>query len=209
MMIEQIHRDFITAQMQNLAIYDALRPANHIYEFHLHSERVARSTQKLALAAGYTADMADTLYWATLPHDIGKMTLPVTIWDIDGKPNIEQKAERRTHTWRGSKIIRDNFGKECETSPFLTLMIDIMENHHEAMDGSGFLGKTGEQLSREVKMACICDAFDGWSIKRPHFNDRDVSPAGVIHRMETEKTGQFDPDLLDLFKQIQTGKDKA
>ena len=76
-----------------------------------------------------------------------------------------------------------------------------MNDHHEAVDGSGYQGKHEYDLTREVKMACICDAFDGWSIKRPHFGDRDTSPAAVIKRMETEKAGQFDSEILRLFKE--------
>ena len=77
-----------------------------------------------------------------------------------------------------------------------------MSNHHECLDGSGFQGKTEADLSDEVKIVCICDAFDGWSVKRPHFGDRDVSPPAVIDRMRHEKAGQFDEKLLNLFENI-------
>ena len=83
----------------------------------------------------------------------------------------------------------------------MNVMTDIMENHHECIDGTGFTGKTEKDLSLEVRMACICDAFDGWSVIRPHFGDRDVSPPAVIHRMKTEKAGQFDERLLNLFEE--------
>lgn len=193
-------KEFILQQVKALANYDALRPAGHVYEFHLHSERVAQSTKSLALAMGYDRDMSEALYWATLVHDIGKTTLPVSIWDLKNKPTNDQKSMRRTHTTKGVETIRKEFGEECDTSPFLQMMMDIMENHHEMLDGTGFFGKTAKDLSREVRMVCICDAFDGWSVKREHFGNRDLSPAAVIERMETEKAGQFDENLLSLFK---------
>jgi polar amino acid transport system substrate-binding protein len=202
MMIDEAYKKYITDQMQALAAYDAARPDGHVYEFHVHAERVAYLMKDLALTVGYDADMADILYSATLPHDIGKMALPVEIWDLEDKPTEDQKAERRTHTTHGINMIRNEFGDRCDTDPFLKLMLDIMENHHETMDGQGFLGKTGNQLSREVRMACICDAFDGWSVKRPHFGDRDVSPSAVVMRMEIEKAGQFDQGLLEHFKKV-------
>lgn len=203
MMVETHHKEFIDSQMKELAAYDALRPKGHVYEFHHHSERVARLMRNFASQLGMDDDMAETLYWATLPHDIGKKKLDVDIWDTKDAPTAEQKQLRRTHTQHGVAIVQNHFGEEeCQSSPFLKMMLDIMENHHETMDGQGFLGKTGEELSREVRMACICDAFDGWSVRRPSFDEnRDLSPSGVLHRMEFEKQGQFDPTLLKTFKE--------
>jgi len=203
MIVTNAHKDFILGQMQKLAIYDSKRPSGHVYEFHLHSERVAQSVKNLAMQMHYNSDMCEALYWATLPHDIGKMALPVAIWDTPHQPTDAERQRRRSHTLLGVEIIRDEFGADCTNDPFLKLLIDIMANHHEAMDGSGYGGKTAPDLSQEVRMACICDAFDGWSVKRAHFaDDRDLSPAGVINRMETEKKGQFDTLLFSQFKDI-------
>ena len=38
-------------------------------------------------------------------------------------------------------------------------MKDIMLNHHEQQDGGGFLGKTGDQLSAPVRLACTSRAL--------------------------------------------------
>lgn len=195
--------DFINQQLEDLKHYDSLRPNGHVYEFHHHSQRVANSMRQLATKMGYETDMADALYWATLPHDIGKMALDVSIWDMSEKPNDIEKSARRKHTKLGVDIIHKNFGEECSSDPFLRAMIDIMENHHEHCNGTGYMGKTTSDLSEIVRMACICDAFDGYSVYRPHFGDRDVSPSAVINRMEVEKAGQFDPHILSIFKELQ------
>jgi polar amino acid transport system substrate-binding protein len=204
MKVTDTHKDFIKRHVQLLGQYDATRPANHVYEFHKHSARVANNMKRLALSAGYDADMDEILYWATLPHDIGKIVLPIDIWDLEDKPTEDQRAERRTHTIKGAAIVSEEFGDACDTDPFLILMINIMTNHHEHLDGTGFQGKTKDDLAIEVQMTCICDAFDGWSVQRPHFGDRDVSPSAVIHRMKHEKAGQFNQELLDLFETIVT-----
>lgn len=201
MFVNDNYKKFITKQIDALSKYDALRPDNHVYEFHLHSERVAQSMKKLSIKMGNDKDISDALYWATLPHDIGKILLPIQIWDLDDKPTEHQRNERRSHTWQGIEIIKNEFGKACNLDPFLMLLIDIMKNHHEAIDGSGHHKITGDHMSQEVRMVCICDAFDGYSIKRPHFGDRDISPESVIKRMEVEKSGQFDLQILEKFKE--------
>ena len=202
MIVEKRFKDFIERQMMMLADYDSLRPKGHVYEFHLHSNRVALSMKQLAKSLGYNDDMANALYWATRPHDIGKMRMPVKIWDTGKKPSDELKEIRREHALLSAEIFRDEFGEECKTDPFLRLLIDLAEKHHETLDGNGFLGLEAQDLSREVRMICICDAFDGWSVKREHFNDRDLSAKAVLKRMKTEKAGQFDTEILKSFEKV-------
>ena len=79
-------------------------------------------------------------------------------------------------------------------------MKDIMLNHHEQQDGGGFLGKSGDQLSTPVRLACIVESFDGYSIARPHFGDRDISVEGVLKRMRDEKGADiYDMELFEAF----------
>lgn len=208
MVVSDAHKNVISYLIEKLGRYDSRRPGGHPYEFHTHSKRVAQSVKDLAQAMKYDDDMCDALYWATLPHDIGKTSLPVSIWDLEDKPTDEQRAERRTHTQLGVNILNEEFGKGCETDQFLKLCCDITLYHHETLDKKGPLRIDANILSQEVRMVCICDAFDGWSVSRPHFEDRDISPAAVIHRMETKKAGQFDPDILQIFKELKSCQSK-
>jgi len=208
MIISDTHKKFITNALIDLENYDSQRPLGHAYQFHSHSERVAQTMKKLALKMGYDSEMAETLYWVTLPHDMGKMAFDIPLWDYkdsDGKPTKppeEIKMIRRRHTTEGINFMQQTFGDNFDTDPVLKLMADLMENHHEAMNGSGFLGKTGDQLSREVRMLCIVDAADGWSIIRPHKKPSDVTPDKVYNKMSVTNAGQFDPEILSIFKEI-------
>lgn len=198
------YQDFIDEELARLEAYDALRPAGHVYEFHKHVRRVARNLKLLALAMGQGEARAEDLHQAALLHDAGKRLLPIEIWDVRGKPDNETKKLRRQHTSLGVKILDDRFGAD-DHNPFLDLTRDLMAHHHEAVDGSGWLGLKGDQLSLEARMLCICDAFDGYSTWRPHFGDRDISAAGVLKRMSEEKAGQFDADILKVFSDIKLG----
>lgn len=193
---------FIEGKLLELRDYDAKRPKGHVYEFDTHSYRVAYLMDIFAQYLGWGEDIANMLYWATLPHDIGKMALPVHIWDSEDKPSKEEKALRRTHVAEGLEIIKDELSDEVLEMPFARVLLDIMENHHEALDGSGLFGKSGDELTLLSRMSAICDSFDGWGVERPHFGDRDISINGVLVRMETEKQGQFDEELLGLFRQM-------
>lgn len=193
---------YIEYIMERLVQYNAQRPAGHPYPFHEHSRRVAVLMKNFALHLGWDAENAQTLYWATLPHDIGKTALPVEIWDKEDKPSDEEKAKRRTHVQEGLNLIKREFDQAELEKPFTRLLLIIMENHHEALDGSGLFGKHDDQIDLISRMSCICDSFDGWSVERPHFGDRDISIKSVLNRMKVEKSGQFDSELLKQFEKM-------
>lgn len=167
------------------------------YRFHDHSLRVANDARSLARHIGLSADTADNLYWATIGHDFYKALLPVDIWDMQGKPTDSMKAQRRSHAPLGAELLRQRFGFD---HPFIDLAVDITRNHHEQMDGNGPLRVPGALLSAPVRLVCIVDSFDGYSIERPHFGDRDTSAQAVIARMRDEKGAScYDLGLLDAF----------
>ena len=188
--------------MQKLETYDGLRPKDHVYRFHKHSERVAVNVRKACLYMDLGKTVAETMYWAVLPHDIGKMALPVSIWDSQEKPDETLKSQRRQHTKTGVEIVERELGHI--NHPFKTLMLDIMLNHHEKMDGTGLHGVAGENLSLPVRLTCIADSFDGWRVRRPHYGkNRDTSIKGVLKRLKKEKGAEFfDMDLVKQFSKM-------
>ena len=100
-------RDFINTQMDELKSYDQQRPDGHTYIFHEHAERVAENVKRTCLHMGLGELVATNMYYAVLPHDIGKKMLPVEIWDQEEKPTGRMKAYRRTHTLLGAQIAEE------------------------------------------------------------------------------------------------------
>ena len=111
--------------MLDMRDYDAQRPAGHFYEFDSHSYRVAYLMDIFAQFLGWGEDIANMLYWATLPHDMGKMALPVAIWDSVSKPSAAEKALRRTHVSAGLSMVKDELSDEVLAMPFAKLLILI------------------------------------------------------------------------------------
>jgi HD-GYP domain-containing protein (c-di-GMP phosphodiesterase class II) len=196
---QTVFKPFIERELAALKAFDAQRPADITYIFHEHAERVARNVEKTCLHMGLGERVARNMYWAILPHDIGKSRLPVEIWDSEEKPSDGMKKFRRTHTMLGAQMVDEYFGDIDH--PFKDLMRDIMLYHHAQMDSGGPLGKNAAELSAPVRLAAIVEAYDGWRIFRPHYGDRDISPAGVLKRMREEKGADiFDMDLLGAFE---------
>ena len=199
---QSVFKPFVLEQMQKLEAYDGLRPKDHVYRFHKHSERVAQNIRKTCLYMNLGEQVAQNMYWAVLPHDIGKMALPIAIWDSQDKPDETLKSQRRQHTRTGAEIVAQELA-DIE-HPFKDLMVDIMLYHHEKMDGTGQHGVAGEALSLPVRLTCIADSFDGWRVRRPHYGkDRDTSVKGVLKRLKKEKGAEFfDMDLVKQFSKM-------
>lgn len=206
-------KPFIAHELDQLKTYDEQRPDGVTYVFHQHAQRVAHDIKATCLHMGLPHHVATNMYWAILPHDIGKSRLPLELWDSEEKPSAETKAYRRTHTLIGAQIVQEEF--HDLDHPFKDLMVDIMAYHHEQMNGGGTHHIPGAELSLPLRLAAIVEAFDGWRIWRPHYSDdrRDTSVPGVLQRMRHEKGPEiFDMALFESFaemKMIEYNKGKS
>jgi HD-GYP domain-containing protein (c-di-GMP phosphodiesterase class II) len=117
------------------------------------------------------------------------------------------KNLRRTHTELGVKLVDEALDDIIH--PFKNLMTDIMMNHHEQMDGKGYHGLAAAQISQPVRLAAIVEAFDGWSIHRPHFGGRNITIPGVLKRIRDEKSGFFDMALFEAFAEMKMNEYKS
>lgn len=200
---QKVFKPFIKGELASLRAYDDKRPDEKNYIFHQHATRVARDVKKTCLQLGLSEKISNNMYWAVLPHDIGKRLLPVDYWDQEEKPSDNVKKIRRTHTLLGVQIVNENFPDIDH--PFKALMCDIMAHHHEQMDGGGQMGLNASQLSAPVRLAAVVEAYDGYRIWRPHFGGRDLSPPAVLAKMRDEK-GQaiYDMDMLEAFAEMKT-----
>lgn len=205
---EERIKPFIENQLAQLKIYDRQRQAENpdiTYIFHEHAERVAQDAKKTCAHLGLPENVQENMYWAMLVHDLGKRVLPTSIWDSPEKPTDEISKFRRSHVHRGVEIVQDELGDIDH--PFIDLMIDIMANHHEKMDGTGERKLKAEDLSLPVRLACIIESYDGYTVRRPHFGDRDLSPAAVLEKMRSEPgkgAAMFDMELFERFAETKS-----
>ncbi len=205
---QNVFKPFIKEEIGKLKTYDRQRPDDITYIFHEHAQRVAQNARKACLHMGLSEVIANNMYWAMLPHDIGKRKLPLEFWDTEEKPAGDLKNQRRTHTDLGVQMVEERLG-DIE-HPFKDLMLLLMRYHHEQINGGGFHGLKACDLPAPIRLASIVEAYDGWRIWRPHFGDRDISIPGVLKRMREEKgADMFDMDLFESFAKMKMMEYKA
>ncbi|GGA65481.1 HD-GYP domain-containing protein [Ornithinibacillus halotolerans] len=159
-----------------------------------HSERVAEYAMILATKTGkFTKNELRYFYYACLLHDIGKIHIPDAILTKSGKLTDEEFNIIKMHTLVGAEAIQNVDGMSDN--------IDVILHHHERWDGKGYPdGLKGEETSILARITALADAFDAMTSSRSY---RAALPLEEAYKRMIEGKGtQFDPQLVDLFKEI-------
>lgn len=126
-----------------------------------HQLRVSCIASDIAIALGWAPERCDLLRRAALIHDIGKIGIP---GELLSKPSPLTNLEFeliRTHAEIGYQIVKG--------ISFFTPLAEIIRQHHERMDGSGYpLGLIGSQILPEARVIAVADVFEAMTSYRPY-----------------------------------------
>ncbi len=126
-----------------------------------HSSRVCEITLEIADGLGITGSRRTTLRRAALLHDIGKLAVPNTILDKNGKPTEDEWSCIRRHPYHTQQILSRIKGFERLTA--------VASAHHERLDGKGyFRGLDSTVLDMDMRAIAVADVFDALSADRPY-----------------------------------------
>ncbi len=126
-----------------------------------HQMRVAKMTRAVAKAMGLTKDQVEAAYIAASIHDIGKISLPAEILSKPIQLTDIEISLIQAHAQAGYDILK---GIE-----FPWPIADIVIQHHERMDGSGYpKGLAGNAISIEARIIGVCDVVETMASHRPY-----------------------------------------
>jgi PAS domain S-box-containing protein/putative nucleotidyltransferase with HDIG domain len=151
-----------------------------------HEEGVARISRSIAEEMGLPEDQVDGIEVAGLVHDVGKLGVPS---EILTKPGAITDAEYRLikeHSRRGYEILKG--------IDFDWPVADIVLQHHERMDGSGYPGGlVGDDISMAARVLMVADVIEAMGAHRPY------RPALGLDVAMAEITGhpeKYDPQVV-------------
>jgi putative nucleotidyltransferase with HDIG domain len=155
-----------------------------------HSDRVMKTSLKIASVWGFTEDKLEHLEYGALLHDIGKIGIKDEVLKKPGPLTFEEYRHIQEHPLIGIKIL--------EGIEFFQNIIPMIRHHHEHFDGGGYPdGLVGEAIPLEARIIAVSDAFDAMISLRPH---RDAIPLeGALKELIKGKGKQFDPHILEIF----------
>ena len=126
-----------------------------------HQHRVAQLAQAIAEEISLPADTIEGVYMAASIHDIGKISLPA---EILSKPLKLTEIERKmiqAHSKVGYDILNG--------VDFSWPIAQIVLQHHERMDGSGYPhGLGGKEVLIEARIVGVADVVETMASHRPY-----------------------------------------
>ncbi len=167
-----------------------------------HLERMARYSRLLAQTIaedrGITDEFVENLFIYAPLHDIGKIGIPDRVLLKPGPLDADEWEVMKTHTTKGRRMV-DSISEDLDltTESANRIMRNIVELHHEALDGSGYPhGLKGDAIPLESRIITVADIFDALTTVRPYKDAWPIDQAlAELKRMA--KAGKIDPDLLD------------
>jgi len=126
-----------------------------------HSVRVQRIAVAIGVQLGLTEDELDSLGYAGLFHDIGKIAVPDAILSKPAPLTEDEWRLIRRHPIDGAEIA-GRLGRLRGTVP-------LIRHHHERWDGSGYPdGLARETIPLAASVVGIADAWDAMTTDRPY-----------------------------------------
>jgi len=127
-----------------------------------HAKRVSNFAFCIARKAGHIYKTAELIGDAAFYHDIGKIFLPTQILMKPGPLTESEYHWVREHVQYGHDFIRSLKPLHFE------LIAEVALLHHERLDGSGYFGKTGQDLSPIIRITAVADVFDAMTSQRSY-----------------------------------------
>lgn len=126
-----------------------------------HQMRVDKLACAIARELGLQEQQIEGLHFAALLHDIGKISLPSEYLAKPSRLSAQERAIIKCHTEVGYEILKN--------IPFPWPVADIVYQHHEHLDGSGYpRGLTDQEIMLEAKILTVADVVEAMSSHRPY-----------------------------------------
>ena len=126
-----------------------------------HQRRVTQLACAIAGKMALSEDQISVLRLAGLIHDVGKVNVPAEILAYPGRLSEAEFSIIKSHPLAGYKILK--------TIEFPWPLAQIVYQHHERIDGSGYpLGLSGEDIILEARILAVADVVEAMSSHRPY-----------------------------------------
>ena len=154
-----------------------------------HQQRVAQLSCAIARSMGIDEEDVYALRMASVIHDLGKITVPAEILSKPGQLSALEYELVKNHVKAGYDILKQ--------VDFPWPLADIVLQHHERMDGSGYPnGLRAEAILQPARILAVADVFETIASHRPY------RPALGLQRAIDEIKGHrgtlYDPQIVDI-----------
>lgn len=160
-----------------------------------HVKRVSEYSRILAEGMGLPKSKVEEIRVASMMHDVGKIMIPLSILEKQGKLTDEEFEIIKKHTEFGKQILQNTEGSLLQCAK------NIAGQHHEKWNGTGYAHIQGKDIAIEARIVAVADVYDALVSKRSY--KEPISPQKVYDMIVEESGKHFDPEVVSSFeKQI-------
>ena len=129
-----------------------------------------------------------TLRRAALVHDLGRVAVPVRIWQKAAPLTPDDWERVRLHAYHTERVLT--------RSEYLAALAPVASFHHERLDGSGYhRGTAAAALTPPARLLAAADAYHAMTEPRPHRAARSPGQTAEVIGREAG-AGRLDPDAV-------------
>lgn len=151
--LSEANLSFATALVQTLEESDRYTAG--------HSRAVATYSRDIAEELGLPLEEQERAFVAGLVHDIGKIGLPASVLNKEGRLTLEERRQMELHSEIGERILSKVEAYEDVAT--------IVRHHHERIDGQGYPdGIHGQQIPEISRIIAVADAYNAMTSDRPY-----------------------------------------
>lgn len=158
-----------------------------------HSERVALYSRLMAAELGLPEDEVETIYYAGLLHDVGKIGVRDNILLKEGRLTDDEFTAMKNHPVKSAEIIYP--------VKQLRRILPGLRHHHERFSARGYPdGLHEEQIPLMARIIGVADTYDAMTSDRPY---RKGLPRRVaLEELAKHRGAQFDPQCVNAFLEL-------
>lgn len=158
-----------------------------------HGQRMTELSERVAIRLDFSVAGLETIRWAALLHDIGKIGIPDDILQRPGPLSSEEWIKMRKHPQIGAEIVTNVSN--------LADVAELIHDHHERYDGKGYpRGLVGEEIPLGARIISLVDAYTAMTAGRVYRPICTHSEATA--ELKRCSGTNFDPTVVDAFLSI-------
>jgi response regulator RpfG family c-di-GMP phosphodiesterase len=197
------HQGLVLRQeLEQLATSEAMLVANREIarltqtEEHLFdpesAKRVAKNVLAIADELKLSRSERQSIYYAALLKDLGLISAPQAMVELNLVPTIEKALSYRHHF--------NSVEKAVSRLNYLAPAISIAKQRYERYDGTGYpSGLKGAKIPLGARILAVVDAFDSMT---SGLSKHSLKPERAAKEIAAESGRRFDPRVTGVFLQV-------
>lgn len=191
--LSRLYEDLRSTYMRTIKVLAQAIDARDHYT-HSHSENVAKYAVAIAEELRLSVKEIVFIREACELHDLGKIGVTDSILGKSSSLDEQEWIQIRRHPLIGAQIL--------EPLTFLGTVVDLIKQHHENFDGSGYPErKKGEDILLGARIIRVADAYESMRSERS-YRKIPLSKEEALLELKKNKGTQFDPKVVEAFLKI-------